>query len=156
VGSTDLRVPNPAIAGTEYTSMVETQMAPPELADVEEAFDAIEKYAELLITTAYKGFRFKSRVAQAKHYGEVARVADWYMQVCAAAAEGAGTPRVPTEALAYLDRLLQAEYENTDNMVEMFRARQARIRNVQQWLRATGNDSRYGGQSECRAVVQIA
>src|SRR5690348_11248 len=128
--------------------MVDIQMAPPDLADVEEAFDAIEKYAELLITTAYSGFRFKSRVAQAKHYAEIARVADWYMQACSAAADGAGVTPVPTEALAYLDRLLQAEYENTDNMVEMFRARQARIRNVQQWLLAAGTAPSYGRQSD--------
>lgn len=156
MGLTDIRVPNPAIAGTEYTSMVETQMAPPELADVEEAFGAIEKYAELLITTAYSGFRFKSRVAQAKHYAEIARVADWYMQACVAIADGTGFPPVPTEALAYIDQLLQAEYENTDNMVGMFRARQARIRNVQQWLRTAGNDSRHGRLSECRTIVQVA
>lgn len=136
--------------------MIDIQMAPPELADVEEAFDAIEKYAELLITTAYKGFRFKSRVAQAKHYAEVARIADWYVRASSAAADGADVPLGPTEALAYIDRLLQAEYENTENMVEMFRARQARIRNVQQWLRDTGNDSRHNGQSECRAIVRVA
>lgn len=143
---------NPAVAGTENMPMVDPRVTPPPTEDVEEAFDALAQYAEFLITLAYSGFRSASRVAQIKHLSEIARVADWYTKVCASA--GSELPLAPSESIAYVGRLLQAEYENTDNMVEMLRVRQARIRDVQLWLQAAGTATDSAPRPESRAIAR--
>ncbi len=132
--------------------MADIAPSTPEAKEVAEALAAIDKFADLLISTVCDGRPFDAYRAEVAHRVEVARVADWHVRASAALIAGTGLPPIPAEAAAYVGLLLQVEIENTDGIIEILTRQQARIRKVRQWLLAAPTTVADGCQRHSLAV----